>query len=369
MCRNSSHFFKQQGGSSMITKKRILMAVQNEIQLNHARKFEGLQVIDKIDLDTIKKVWANNKTPVILTVTDDDVGRYKRITVFRLDAKYLTETYVFQKTNDSFCDKCREIGFEPGEYITGKKYNTAEERCILCELANLKGMNNDLAQYNRLVENEVDCIIYESENFYVTSELGSLVPGFLMIVPKRHILSVAQFPENILPEYKQVCEDVEYILKKAFGEKKVVSFFEHGSGPSGMSAHQKSIVHAHTHVVVGYPIQKKYLEMVQMKPVDDISVAAHTHYFSYQEGSNGQLLACYDPDVYVQRQFPRQVIAEQIGLAPGQYNWRNVAFSENIKASLYKIHTSLKLTANGRIYDRTRAFIQGYEKRDDFVKA
>ena len=148
-------------------------------------------------------------------------------------------------------------------------------------------------------------------------------------------MSVAQFPKEILPEYRQVCEDVEYILKKAFGEKKIVSFFEHGSGPSGMSAHKKSIVHAHTHVVVGYPIQKKYLEMVQMKPIEDISVAAHTHYFSYQEGSNGQLVACYDSEVYVQRQFPRQVIAEQIGLAPGQYNWRNVAFSENIKASLH----------------------------------
>ena len=79
--RNSNHFSKQQGGSSMITKKRILMAVQNEIQLNHARKFEGLQVIDKVELTLIKKVWANNKTPVILNATDEDVGRYKRISL------------------------------------------------------------------------------------------------------------------------------------------------------------------------------------------------------------------------------------------------------------------------------------------------
>ncbi len=352
----------------MITKKRVLMVVQNDIQLNHAKKFEGLKVLDKADLSAIKEVWSNNKTPVIIT-NDDDVGLDSQIEVFLLDSKYLTKTYVFKKTNDEFCDKCREIGFEPGEYITGKKYNTADERCVLCELAMRKGMNKDLTQYNRLVDNEVDCIIYESENFYVTSELGSLVPGFLMIVPKAHILSVAQFPEEYFPEYSEVCEDVEWILKNTFGEEKVVTFFEHGSGPSGMSAHKKSIVHAHTHVVVGYPIQKKYLDMVKMKPINNISVAAHTHYFSYQEGSKGQLVICMDPEVYVQRQFPRQVIAEQIGLAPGQYNWRNVAFSENVKASLYKIHGSLKESASGSIRDRTEAFIEGYEKRDDFVKA
>lgn len=351
----------------MITKKRVLMVVQNEIQLKHAEKFEGLKVLDKVDLNSIKEVWANNKTPVVLT--DDDVGKYKRIELFLLPSKYLTETYVFKKTNDEFCSKCREIGFEPGEYITGKKYNTAYERCVLCELAMRKGMNKDLAQYNRLVDKEVDCIIYESDNFYVTNELGSLVQGFLMIVPKAHILSVAQFPQHYYAEYAEVCADVERILKSAFGEKKIVAFFEHGSGPSGMSAHEKSIVHAHTHVVIDHPIQKKYLEMIKMQPIEDISIAADTHYFSYQEGTYGQLLICMDPEVYVQRQFPRQVIAEQIGLAPGQYNWRNVEFSENVKASLYKIHSSLKETARGRIFERTLAFVEGYSKREDFVKA
>lgn len=324
----------------MITKKRVLMVVQNEIQLKHAEKFEGLKVIYKFDLNTIKEVWANNKTPVVLT--DDDVGKYERIERYLLPTKYLTETYVFKKTNDEFCNKCREIGFEPGEYITGKKYNTADERCVLCELAMRKGMNKDLAQYNKLVDKEVDCIIYESDNFYVTSELGSLVPGFLMIVPKPHILSVAQFPKSFYAEYAEVCADVERILKRTFGEEKIVIFFEHGSSPSGMSSHEKSIVHAHTHVLIDHPIQKKYLNMIKMQPINDISIAADTHYFSYQEGIDGQLLICMDPEVYVQRQFPRQVIAEQIGLAPGQYNWRNVAFSENVKASLYKIHRTLK---------------------------
>lgn len=351
----------------MITKKRVLMVVQNEIQLKHAEKFPGLKVIDKIDLKLIKEVWANNKTPVILT--NDDVGKDKQIELFSLPSKYLTENYIFKKTNDEFCNKCHEIGFEPGEYITGQKYDTSKEHCILCDIANYKGMNKSLEQYNKLVEHQVDCIIYESDNFYVTSELGGLVQGFLMIVPKAHILSVAQFPEEMYPEYIEICGDVARILKSAFGKDKLVSFFERGSDPSGISSNKNSIVHAHTHVVIDCPFQNKYLEMLKMQPIDDITIAKTTHYLSYQEECDGQLMICMNPEVYIQRQFPRQVIADQLGLTPGQYNWRNVAFSENINVSLYKIYNSLKQITEGRIYERTRAFVEGYSQRNDFVKS
>ena len=76
------------------------------------------------------------------------------------------------------------------KFITGIKYDSNQERCILCELASLKGMPTSLETYNKTVDREVDCIIYSSPNFYVTSELGALKQGYLMIVPKQHILWV-----------------------------------------------------------------------------------------------------------------------------------------------------------------------------------
>lgn len=261
---------------------------------------------------------------------------------------------------------CHERGFECGEYQTGIKYDANQERCILCELASLKGMPTSLETYNKTVDREVDCIIYSSPRFYVTSELGALKQGYLMIVPKQHVLSVAQFNAVLMNEYEQVCQDLEYILQGAYPEASGVTFMEHGSGPSGITSHKKSIVHAHTHVVTDFQLSGHHKRMVKLEPIDDITLANKTHYFSYQEGSDGQLMICMDNNVYVQRQFPRQVMAEDLKLAPGQYNWRKVGFEENVHATLFHVFNYLKnAELPKRIADRTRGFVLGYAKREE----
>lgn len=347
----------------MITDKRALLLTNSKHVLEFVKNFEAIKVIESVK--EIRDTWSKNKTPICLKAIYDEeqVELPEGIDIILWAGEdFLGEV-------DAFTRFCYENGFECGEYRTGKVYNTHKERCFLCELAHLKGMPNSLAYYNEHVENPVDCIIYESRLFYVVSELGAIKPGYLMIVPKQHILSVAQFPEGFMSEYHQVCADVETILKGAYGQDKTVVFFEHGSGPSGMTSHPKSIVHAHTHVVVGFQIAPKYLEQVQMKKIEDISEAKEVHYFSYQESAYGDLLVCMDPEVYVQRQYPRQIMAKEYGLAPGQYNWRNVAFSENVAAQLYNIYRYLSSgdeTLNERIVTRTEGFVKGYIAREDF---
>ena len=187
-----------------------------------------------------------------------------------------------------------------------------------------------------------------------------------MIVPKQHILSVAQFYPALMVEYNQVCKDLEYILQGAYPEATCVTFMEHGSAPGGITSHKKSIVHAHTHVVTDFQLSDHHKRMVKLTPIDDISLASETHYFSYQEGSDGQLMICMDSNVYVQRQFPRQVMAEDLKLAPGQYNWRKVGFEENVHATLFHVFNYLKnAELPKRIADRTRGFVIGYAKRED----
>ena len=347
----------------MITDKRALLLTNSKHVLEFVKNFEAIKVIESVK--EIRDTWSKNKTPICLKAIYDEeqVELPEGIDIILWAGEdFLGEV-------DAFTRFCYENGFECGEYRTGKVYNTHKERCFLCELAHLKGMPNSLAYYNEHVENPVDCIIYESRLFYVVSELGAIKPGYLMIVPKQHILSVAQFPEGFMSEYHQVCADVETILKGAYGQDKTVVFFEHGSGPSGMTSHPKSIVHAHTHVVVGFQIAPKYLEQVQMKKIEDISEAKEVHYFSYQESAYGDLLVCMDPEVYVQRQYPRQIMAKEYGLAPGQYNWRNVAFSENVAAQLYNIYLYLSSgdeTGNERIGTRTEGVVKGYPAPEDF---
>lgn len=289
----------------MITRNKVLLITKSTAVAKFVRSFEAVEEIN--DVSQISRVWENNKTPVILGAAN-----------VNCPAIYLPEEgFVDDK---AFIEFSHENGFECGEMITGIKYDSNQERCILCELASLKGMPTTMETYNRVVDKEVDCIIYSSPHFYVTSELGALKQGYLMIVPKQHILSVAQFYPALMIEYNQVCKDLEYVLKGAYPEASGVTFMEHGSGPSGITSHKKSIVHAHTHVVTDFQLSGHHKRMVKLEPIDDITLANKTHYFSYQEGSDGQLMICMDNNVYVQRQFPRQVMAEDLKLAPGQYN-------------------------------------------------
>lgn len=334
----------------MITKKRVVLETNKGNDF--FERFEAIEIIER--LSQIQDVWSRNKTPMLSkeSVSKLSIASYQLVKV--------PEELIGNK--DAFTDFCHSNGFECGEYRTGVIYDTNEEPCIFCQMAKYKGFSN-LEKYNQFVEKPVDCIIYESPNFYVVPELGALKQGFLMIVPKEHILSVAQFPEELMPEYYEVCKDVEEILLKAF-KGKSVAFMEHGSGPSGKTSHKKSIVHAHTHVVVDFELKEKYQRMVQMKKCENISDASDVHYFSYQQSTDGQLMIAMDPEVYVQRQFPRQVMAEEIGLAPDQYNWRWYEFDEITDATLFHLNKMLRREKSGRIFERTRDFVKGFSRRE-----
>lgn len=335
----------------MITERRCVLVTQRKNKA-FLSKFEAIEFVESTS--QIVETWDNNKTPVLTRGTSG---------LEQWETKEIPNKLI-GKPND-FIRFCHTEGFECGEYITGKVYDTKLESCFLCEIAKHRGFNT-VSTYNQFVDDEVDCIIYESPSFYVVPELGALKQGYLMIVPKEHILSVAQFPNEIMEEYYEVCKDVEEILLSAFNGK-IVTFMEHGSGPSGKSSHKKSIVHAHTHVVVDFTLDEKYKKMVRLAKCDDISKARDVHYFSYQEGSNGDLMISMDPNVYVQRQYPRQIMAKQLGYAPEQYNWRSNSFSEITKATLYHIHTNLRDMCsekqNLRIYRRTSGFVEGFSKR------
>lgn len=335
----------------MITKKRMVIEV-TEKEKEFLERFEAIEAIER--LAQIQEVWSKNKTPMILIEALDklSIAEYQMV-------EFPEELLGDQ---DGVIDFCHNLGFECGEYRTGEIYDTNEEPCIFCQMARYKGFL-DLEKYNQFVEKTVDCIIYESPSFYVVPELGALKQGFLMIVPKEHILSVAQFPDELMPEYFEVCKDVEEMLIKAF-KGKTVSFMEHGSGPSGKTSHKKSIVHAHTHVVVDFELKEKYQRMVQMKKCENISDASDVHYFSYQQSTDGQLMIAMDPEVYVQRQFPRQIMAEELGLAPDQYNWRWYDFNEVTDATLFHLNNMLRNETSGRIFERTRGFVNGFSKRE-----
>lgn len=348
----------------MITKNRLLLVVSNKERLNKACRYEAIKAINSADLAA--KIWALNRTPVMVRsmLTDEDEKKYPILEIpdAILDFPDTEEFIKFSHLN----------GYESGEFMTGEVYDTQHDDCFLCRIGNLGGTNKPVWVYNKNVEKEADVIIYESRHFFIVPEYGSIRRGYLMICPKEHILSMAGLPDGYFAEYYQVEKDIEYILKSTYGFDRPVSFFEHGSDPNGKSSHKRSVVHAHTHLCWGFELEQKYLDMVQMKIYDDLREARGGKYFSYRKNADGLLYLVKDPDVYVQRQFPRQIMAEQLGLAPGQYNWRKEGFEENVTATLYRVHKFLADNYDElpeRIRQNVEGFVEGYALREGYRKA
>lgn len=338
----------------MLTINKVVLVAEAQSLENF--KFEAIEAID--DLSMVEQVWSNNKIPVILREfyeNDSLKGKHKMILV-------PTEL----RDENDFIAFCHGNGFECGEVCRGQKFDTTKDECFLCYIGEHEGLS--VREFNIGTPKYSDIIIYESENFFVKIELGCLIPGMVMINPKKHHYSMARLPEEQFKEYYEVMKDVELMLKGTYGKDLPVIFFEHGSAPTGFSSHAKSIVHAHTHVAIGCAFEKEYLDMVQLQPVSEIKTLYKAKYMSYQCGTDGDLLAVSDPKVYVQRQFPRQVIAHMMGIPNEFSNWRIEPFYENIRSTFKDIWNFLNTSKDipERIIQRTKGFYEAIPLRTNW---
>jgi len=88
-------------------------------------------------------------------------------------------------------------------------------------------------------------IVAETENFVLMPMVGPLVPMYLLLVSKRHFLSFAHMPINMLAEAERIMKKLFTVFSKTACKP---VFFEHGP----MSANERGACcsdHAHIHSV------------------------------------------------------------------------------------------------------------------------
>lgn len=340
----------------MLTLEKGILIIPTD-ELRKAIRFEGLEAAETIQ--QVEDIQRRNRIPMVIP-TMPELAKLKR-------AFFVNEDIV----NDPkrFIEFCHGNGLECGEVVTGISYDTFKEQkdCFLCKLGENCTTPEKVRSFNHNCNNS-DFIMGVSRhrNFFIKLELGSIVPGMIMINPCKHILSNAMTTEALEEEYQEMKELAEQILIKMFGEGPVI-FFEHGSPSDGKSSHLRAIVHAHTHVVHGFVFPQKFKDMVCLKEVRNLRDLAGKKYLSYQEGANGVLLAVSDKSVYVQRQYPRQVIAFLAGVDNAKSNWRVEPFEENMKETLEKWYVvcseQCKKYPHGAIANCTRDFVESYKIR------
>ena len=205
-------------------------------------------------------------------------------------------------------------------------------------------------------------ITYKSENFFVMPGLGQFLKGYFLIIPFKHIMSTAELetPE-LLSELLQVIEDIKYILKLTYGTDDIL-VWENGTGNGGYGKAKDSIVHAHVHLI------PSSLSPQAIQKVSGFSFKEITSNELMDFGERSYLLLKGtdswfindDPELYIPRQYVRQLLADEHHLEGEVWNWREYMFTDKIIETMKDVNTALKTnweTLPERIKKRVEHYI------------
>lgn len=165
--------------------------------------------------------------------------------------------------------------------------------------------------------------ILETENFVILPSLGSLVEGWLLIIPKQHFICVGAMPEHLIREIDELKAGVAHRLEEKYG---AFVAFEHGPERPHCDV-GCGVDHAHLHLV---PFAGDLSKSVEPFMPDDSSwteatlfdcVVAHEKgddYLYYEQPLNvGRISRCEG----FSSQIFRKAIASSVGLL-AEFNWR-----------------------------------------------
>lgn len=156
-------------------------------------------------------------------------------------------------------------------------------------------------------------IVAETENFVLMPMVGPLVPMYLLLVSKKHFLSFAHMPIDMLAEANRVMKKLCAVFSKTTCEP---LFFEHGP----MSANERGACcsdHAHIHSVaieadIKNDFEERGLTKRKISSFFEIKrqLISNCPYLFYQNQARGMYLADA-PDV--ESQLIRKMLAVKIG--------------------------------------------------------
>lgn len=186
-----------------------------------------------------------------------------------------------------------------------------------------------------VVRQSWDNPVFESRNFVALPSLGSLVEGWLLLVPKKHFISMGALPEELVTEMEDMKAKITAHVGNEYGEACV---FEHGPAFASRKV-GCSVDHAHLHIV---PFAINLAEAARpFMPHDSEwskaswSECREAHrterdylYFEQPLGyGNISTHADFGSQVF------RRAIASQIG-RPDEFNWREHPELDNVARTI-----------------------------------
>jgi diadenosine tetraphosphate (Ap4A) HIT family hydrolase len=190
----------------------------------------------------------------------------------------------------------------------------------------------DLSDANREFWN---LSIFETADFSVVPSLGALLPGWLLVVPKEHYISVGAFPASLRARLRKTVEWIYAQVEDAFGD---ACIFEHGPATENRAV-GCGVDHAHVHIApLPFPLEsaaRPFLPDGTIWQTATLDQAARAHKagadYLYIEQTLGRgriaIKASFGS------QLLRRAISERLGVG-AQFNWREHPQLDNVTATV-----------------------------------
>lgn len=179
--------------------------------------------------------------------------------------------------------------------------------------------------------------IFESPNFIAIPSLGALVEGWMLVVPRRHVLSIGTLPAELWSEFEGFKREVSDHVASAYG---CVCAFEHGpSAPNRQAG--CGVDHAHVHIVPidfdlvaasGAKVPISNWEHASWSACSRAAASGLDYLFVEQPLGTGRMAAASQ----FSSQILRRTIAEGIGKAD-EFDWRSHRQEQNIERTMDRL--------------------------------
>lgn len=190
--------------------------------------------------------------------------------------------------------------------------------------------------------------VFETANFVVVPSLGSLVEGWVLIVPKSHFICMGALPANLWDEMTDLKASVAATLTVKYGE---ICVFEHGPCAPDRKV-GCGVDHAHLHLL---PVPPKLdlagAAAVFLSPKDEwLSLAYeycrsafldHADYLYVEQPLGaGRIMR----GKALGSQIFRKAIAKELG-KEDEFNWRDYPCLHNVRATIRTLQGSVRALA------------------------
>lgn len=182
-----------------------------------------------------------------------------------------------------------------------------------------------------------DKILFETEGCVVTPTLGSIVPNWLLVVPRKPMVN---FAEWLRSNSGQPCDLISAVARRYDISDDRVIWFEHGPSEAGSQV-GCGVDQAHLHMIVDAPFSFDEFVSRAIKASQFAweSSDAHETYGlldagqSYLMAGSGRRALSAKNAEHVGSQFFRRVVADLM-LSPGSWDYRKHAHIWNVQQTV-----------------------------------